>query len=95
MPTNPEAWKFGQEKLKPNSETIGFIGLWKFGNFGFIEHVAIRKDLRERGLGTKLMKKILGRKMMVLETESPKIRIARRRVNFYNRNGFKPVRKRI
>ena len=71
------------------AELIGFIAIWEFEEFRFIEHIAIKKEQRNKGLGTKLMKEFLDSKIVVLEVERPNTEIDKRRIEFYKRLGFK------
>ncbi len=73
------------------SEKIcAFISVWKFKNMVFIEHFAVAKSCRNCGLGSKMLcklKETLGVRLC-LEVELPETNLARRRVEFYKRNGF-------
>lgn len=68
----------------------GFCILWDFQHFVFIEHFAIEPGLRGLGIGEKTLAEIkaLFKKTVVLETELPVDEISRRRIRFYERNGF-------
>lgn len=68
----------------------GFIALWQFEEISFIEHLAVDNRLRNAGLGTGMLediRKILSGKIC-LEVELPNTEIAKRRIAFYQRNGF-------
>ncbi len=69
----------------------GIITSWDFEGFSFIEHLAVRKDLREGGIGTLLLREYLSvnKQKVVLEVERPDTEIAARRIGFYERIGFK------
>ena len=71
-------------------EVVGLLAAWRFDGFTFIEHYAIRRDLRNKGRGTRLMKGFLaGNPRIVLETEHPGTEPADRRIKFYKeRVGF-------
>lgn len=75
-----------------NKEIIGLFAEWDLGDFIFGEHAAIRKDLRNNGLGTKLFKDYLkkcGTKILVGEVEgSQEGEMAKRRIEFYKRLGI-------
>lgn len=72
----------------------GLLAVWDFDAFSFIEHFAVREELRSKWIGTSILQSYLsktsrtGRKI-VLETEMPEAsEIAQRRVRFYERLGF-------
>jgi GNAT superfamily N-acetyltransferase len=73
-----------------NQKIAGFIILWSFNEFVFIEHFAIESGLRGQGIGEKVLEWIRKNfnKTGILETEPPLDEISSRRVNFYLRNGF-------
>ncbi len=72
------------------TELCGLLETWDFPEFAFIEHIAIREDLRCRGLGTQLLSNFAKNcgKMALLETDRPETEIARRRIRFYEKIGF-------
>ena len=76
--------------LKEAAEWIGFIAGWDFGSFVYGEHLAIREDRRNEGLGERLIQAFLGRfgKPFFIEVEPPEDELTRRRIGFYERNGF-------
>lgn len=67
-----------------------FITNWNLGDFLFVEHLAVRADLRGKGIGTELLKKYLSqnKQKIVLEVEKPENEIAVKRIKFYERLGF-------
>lgn len=67
-----------------------FITLWNFSDFAFIEHFAVKKQLRGCGVGSKFLTEIISvaNKRVCLEVELPKTEIAKRRIGFYERNKF-------
>ncbi len=68
----------------------GFIAVWDFAEFLYIEHFAVNPEYRNQGIGAKILKEItsLYRKTVCLEVEPPKNEMTKRRVSFYERNGF-------
>ena len=70
-------------------ERIGFITLWQFDGFTFVEHFVIYQAFRNQGFGEKVLN-ILKRsgKPIVLECERAVESLAKRRLSFYERNGF-------
>lgn len=71
-------------------EKDALLSIWKFEDFAFIEHFAVSVQLRNQGLGTKLLHWALSTLSCpaVLEAELPQNPIAQRRLSFYQRNGF-------
>lgn len=71
-------------------QIIGILATWKFDNFILIEHLAVKKGLRGRGLGMQLMKEFMSKNhgRFILETERPRTRIAKKRIRFYEKLGF-------
>ncbi len=69
---------------------VAIIAEWDFGTFRFIEHFAIKKNLRGKGIGTELLKNYLPQKenKVVLEVERPKDEISKKRISFYERLNF-------
>lgn len=68
----------------------GFAMIWRFNDFAFIEHLAVNPELRNRGLGATLLKELeaLLDCTICLEVELPETEMAKRRIGFYQRNGF-------
>lgn len=69
----------------------GFITWWEFDRFRYIEHFAIEPSKRGEGIGAKALKAFVGQtdSPVVLEVELPDTSdMARRRIRFYERNGF-------
>jgi len=69
----------------------GFFATWEGPSFIFIEHFAVKESFRNNGLGSRLLQEFvkLAKKPIVLEVEPPKGDLQKRRVAFYERNGFK------
>lgn len=76
-------------RITERGEFLGFVTVWKLSGFAFIEHFAMRPDIRGKGYGS-LALAALGKKYpaLVLEVEPPKTDIQKRRVAFYERCGF-------
>ncbi|MDO4481770.1 MAG: GNAT family N-acetyltransferase [Bacillota bacterium] len=72
------------------SETAGFISVWEFEEFAYIEHFAVDSRFRNGGRGKEMLQELLRNidKPFVLEVEPPETEITERRIGFYNRNGF-------
>jgi ribosomal protein S18 acetylase RimI-like enzyme len=69
---------------------VGLLSAWEFAGFVFMEHFAVREQLRSRGFGTQIIRTYLSgcRKKVILEVERPDNELRKRRVAFYERIGF-------
>lgn len=67
-----------------------FIAVWRLNGMSFLEHFAVRKDLRGEGLGGAFLDSVIrslsGR--ICLEVEPPEDETCRRRIAFYERHAF-------
>ncbi len=73
---------------------LGFLSTWNLDTFIFIEHFAVKEELRGKGIGTKILlnfiQELKNGKDIVLETELPHANpAAKKRALFYERLGFK------
>lgn len=74
-----------------NDETpVGFITIWEFADFYYAEHLAVDPSLRNGGYGSRVMQALLGKldKPLILEVETPEDEMSKRRIGFYQRQGF-------
>lgn len=81
---------FSCYKILQNADFVGFITVWDFKNFVYVEHFAIKNEFRGQNFGS-LALFLLGKMVAsptVLEVEPPIDSQSRRRVAFYNKNGF-------
>lgn len=71
-------------------EIQGFMAVWQFEDLTFIEHFAVDKTFRNSGLGSRMLRSIreLVKERICLEVELPYTDIAKKRISFYERNGF-------
>lgn len=69
---------------------VGLLSYWDFGRFHYVEHFATSPRLRNRGYGGRALERLLHdlRTPVVLEVETPTDEMARRRIDFYRRQGF-------
>ena len=76
--------------LSHESQYIGFMSFWQFDDFVYLEHFAISESRRNEGWGGKALKQFTGRQAhpVVLEAEPPGDEWSRRRIAFYERQGF-------
>lgn len=67
-----------------------FIATWEFDEFIFVEHFAVKSECRNTGLGSRMLSEFLEKqvKTVCLEVELPNTDLAKRRIGFYERNGF-------
>lgn len=73
-----------------NEEIIGVFTDWDLGDFLLIEHLAIKRELRGKGYGTRLLDAYLthAAKTVILEVERPDTGEAQKRITFYEKSGF-------
>ena len=83
--------KFHNNMIYDGNTFIGLITYWDFGSFYYVEHFATLPEMRNRGYGKAVLQnmKELLRLPIVLEVELPAEEMARRRIGFYSRQGFK------
>ena len=76
--------------LTQNEELLGIMLYFETDNFIYLEHFAVVPEKRGNGIGAKGVEilKNIG-KTVILEIEYPVDEITNRRLDFYNRNGFK------
>ena len=72
---------------KAEGEILGIAAVWQLGNWLFLEHLAVAPEHRNRGIGAELLR-FLGKDRCCLEVEPPETALCRRRIGFYERNGF-------
>lgn len=68
----------------------GFVAIYDFEKFVFLEHFAVSTSFRNQGLGAKILNELLTamQRLICLEVELPNTENAARRIGFYKRNGF-------
>lgn len=76
--------------LWTTAERNALISVWSFSDFAFIEHLAVAPACRNAGLGSQVLRTLLASLScpVCLEAELPETGLARRRLAFYQRNGF-------
>lgn len=76
--------------LWTNADRTALISVWQFPDFAFVEHFAVSPAQRNNGLGASILQEALSslHSPVCLEAELPESPLARRRLNFYERNGF-------
>ena len=75
---------------KNSADIQAFFAVWDLGYFAFIEHFAVKEEYRSAGIGTKLLQNLLIQlaKPVILEVELPETLLAKKRIAFYEKNGF-------
>lgn len=76
---------------RKNGGLAAFFAVWEFEEFSFVEHFAVAREYRNGGIGAALLQQLLEtiKKPVVLEVEPPERELQRRRIGFYERNGFR------
>ena len=78
-------------EITDDGESVGLIVFWVFESFLFIEHIAINKEIRSKGYGSKTIELIKTKynQPIVLEAEAPETEMQKKRIKFYENLGFK------
>lgn len=73
-----------------SGQTCGFIMVWNLEEMVFLENFAVDPELRGKGLGSRMLDFVAEHwsKPVLLEVELPEGETERRRIGFYERNGF-------
>lgn len=81
---------FYNNLILDDNQPIGLITYWDFESFYYIEHFAINPTLRNGGYGKRTLEYLCAyfRRPIVLEVEYPTEEMAKRRIGFYQRQGF-------
>lgn len=93
------SWDVIRDRENPNfhilvptidDEPIGILNYWTFPEFTFIEHFAIDKEFRNRGLGKASILTFMSQypDQIIIETELPETDSADHRMEFYTDLGF-------
>ena len=79
------------EKEDGSVVNVGFITSWNLGKFHFLEHFATGPEVRNMGYGKQVLSMVIEQMsgLIILEVEEPEDELSRRRIGFYERNGFK------
>ena len=78
-------------EITDDGKSVGLIVFWVFERFLFIEHIAINKEIRSKGYGSKTVD-LIKRKYnlpIILEAEFPETEMQKKRIKFYEKLGFK------
>lgn len=89
---------FSNREILLCDEFAGFIGWWQLSGIAYIEHFAVRPELRGKRVGGRALDLVCrqqGTQPIVLEVEPPETGdMEARRVVFYERHGFRICRRR-
>lgn len=84
--------EFRTMTLSEDGIIFGFLNFWELSDFVYLEHFAVDKNLRGKGLGSELIRQLCALctgKTIVLEAEPPELNeFSARRIEFYRRLGF-------
>lgn len=74
-----------------NGAFLGFLTSWEWNDFRYGEHFAIAPEKRCGGIGGEALRWFLkaDSRPLIIEVEPPVDEMARRRINFYTRNGLR------
>lgn len=73
------------------NEFEGIMYYWETENFLYLEHLAVLPELRSKGIASRaltVLKEKSGNKPIILEIDMPVDSVSKRRLAFYERNGF-------
>ena len=77
-----QAWFDGEQ-------FIGMIASWSFGDYTYIEHLAVNGELRAQGYGKRMLSQFLQMQpLTILEIDPLTTDIAQKRLRFYQKLGF-------
>ena len=82
---------FEMDALMKSSDFVGFFDFWTFEHFVYVEHFAVDSKMRGQNIGSEVIKTFLSKINLpiVLEVEPPQNEQSIRRIDFYERLGFK------
>ncbi len=69
----------------------GFLSFWDFNDFIYVEHLAVCKNMRMKGIGSNLIKHLMSlypKLNVVLEVEPDTDDTSHKRIKFYQKLGF-------
>lgn len=84
---------FQAQAIIADFDFAGIINTWNLGEATYIEHLAVKEELRGQGIATEALTRLkLRGKPIILEVEPPHNQQSEDRIRFYERNGFKTER---
>lgn len=88
---NFQRMDFFGKKYEDEKGLAAFIIGYQEDQYLFLEYFAVREDLRQHGIGSKFLKALItvtSNQPIYLEAELPQTEISKRRIGFYERQGF-------
>ena len=79
--------------LTQHGKRVGLLNWWELNRFNYCEHFAISPAARCKGIGSAVLGIMKSWGPLILEAEPPLNELARRRVEFYKRQGLLPWHK--
>ena len=82
--------RFGIKGIFVDDDLAGFISLWDFEEYLYVEHFAVDKELRGNGLGSHVLQNIINETQhkIILEVDLPSDTISFKRIKYYEKFGF-------
>jgi ribosomal protein S18 acetylase RimI-like enzyme len=75
--------------IKLNNQSVGLLNYWHFNTILYIEHLAVSPQYRNQNIASTILAQLNEKyPLIILEVELPTDEISRRRIRFYQRNGF-------
>lgn len=86
-----EEGRFDIYVMEEKGKVLGALIIWEFEDFVYLENFAVDQKQRNHGIGSRLlqeMKSIFPTKTLILEVDEPSDNLSKRRIAFYQRNGY-------
>lgn len=81
---------FEADAICCDGEPAGILFHWQAGAFRYVEHLAVRPELRGRNIGSRALELLCRGRRVILEIDPPQDEVSRRRERFYLANGMCP-----
>ena len=77
-------------EITDDGESVGLIVFWVFSKFLFVEHIAINKEIRSKGYGSKTFELLKSQYKLpiILEAESPETEMQKKNYSINQSKGF-------
>ena len=72
-------------------EVLGIVAYWQILEYMFVEHFAVKNELRGQGIGAKILRNLFDKYpkfKFILEADLPIDDTSKKRIKFYERVGF-------
>ena len=89
---NPSAYVF---RIHEDETPIGYLILWQIDDFWFLEHFEVFEEFRNRKFGAEILHTLSGKYPKILLESEPSTlsETAKKRIAFYERNGYSVIDK--